>query len=212
MRTIDCQADIAEGLDHLAKADPHLARAMTIAGDLPLRRSQPGFASLAAIVIAQQVSKASADAIQKRLEALVSPLDAGTFLAAGEEAWRAAGLSRPKQRTLAAVAEAVMGGDLDLHGLCRLPADAAMERMTAIHGIGPWTAEVYLLFAAGHADILPAGDLALQAAAQGIFGLPERPTARTLHTMGESWAPWRGVAARLLWAWYACNTGRSAMP
>ncbi len=211
-RTIATTADIAEGLGHLARTDKRLAAAIASAGEVPLRRSEPGFASLASIVVSQQVSKASADAIQKRLEGLIVPLTPGQFLAAGEETWRLAGLSRPKQRTLAAISQAVIDGALDLNGLCDLPAQTAMDQLTAVHGVGPWTAEVYLLFAAGHADIMPAGDLALQAAAHRILGLDQRPTAKELRDLAESWAPWRGVAARLLWAWYGQEAGRAVMP
>lgn len=209
---IAAPADIAQGLAFLREADPRLAAVIDASGEIPLRRSEPGFASLASVVVAQQVSKQSADAIWGRLTALVDPLDPSSFLAGGEETWRKAGLSRPKQRTLVAVSEAVLEGRLDLEHMCRIDGDTALADMTAITGIGPWTAEVYLLFAAGHPDIFPAGDVALQAATADAFGLDERPGERELRFMAESWAPWRGVAARLFWAFYAAKRGREVAP
>ena len=210
--TIDTHDDIAAGLDHLAAVAARLVPVIETAGAVPLRRSAPGFASLARIVIAQQVSRQSADAITGRLNRLVDPLTPEAFMAAGEPAWIEAGLSRPKQRALVAACEAIAGGALDLHTLCARPAREAIRAMTGVRGIGPWTAEVYLLFAAGHGDVFPAGDLALRAAAADAFGLPARPDEKSLRAMAESWSPWRGVAARLLWAFYAARAGRSVMP
>ncbi|WP_306119495.1 MULTISPECIES: DNA-3-methyladenine glycosylase 2 family protein [unclassified Roseitalea] len=210
--TIESHADIEAGLADLARRDPRLAAVRARAGAVPLRRTQPGFAGLADIIIAQQVSKQSAEAISGRLARLVDPLTPDNYLAAGETAWREAGLSRPKQRTLTGICAAIRDDGLDLTGLCALPADAAIAALTAIKGVGPWTAEVYLLFAAGHRDVFPAGDLALQAASATAFGLSARPDEKALRAMAESWSPWRGVAARLLWAYYAQCTGRAVMP
>lgn len=211
-RPVETPADVERGLAFLRAADPRLAAVIDASGDIPLRRSEPGFASLASIVVSQQVSKQSAAAIWGRLTALIDPLDPASFIAGGEEAWREAGLSRPKQRALVAVSEAVLGGRLDLDHMCRIDGNAALAEMTAIKGVGPWTAEVYLLFAAGHPDIFPAGDIALQAAVADAFGLNERPGERQLRIMAKSWAPWRGVAARLFWAFYAATRGRVVAP
>jgi DNA-3-methyladenine glycosylase II len=204
--------DIERGLFYLRRADPRLAGVIAQSGDVPLRRSEPGFASLASIVVSQQVSKQSADAIWQRLVSLVDPLEPAAFLAGGEAVWRAAGLSRGKQRTLVAVSEAVLENRLDLEHMCRIDGEAALAEMTAIKGIGPWTAEVYLLFAAGHPDIFPAGDIALQSAVADAFGFDARPNDRELRRLAESWAPWRGVAARLFWAFYAARRGRNVTP
>lgn len=211
-RTIESRGDIAAGLGHLAAADERLARLAAEVKQVPLRRTDPGFASLAGIIVSQQVSRQSADAITARLTTLVDPLTLENFVAAGEAAWREAGLSRPKQRALASACTAIGDGSLDLHGLCAVEADEAITAMTAVKGIGPWTAEVYLLFAAGHRDIFPAGDLALQAAAADLYELDTRPADKALRAMAESWAPWRGVAARLLWAWYGQRAGRAVLP
>ena len=103
-------------------------------------------------------------------------------------------------------------GALDLHGLCDLPHDAAIAQLTAVRGIGPWTAEVYLLFCAGHPDMFPAKDVALQSAVGDAFSLAARPDEKALAAIAESWAPWRGVAARLFWAYYRATRGRDAIP
>ena len=211
VRRIEVLDDIAEGLEALAAIDPRLAPVIATAGEVPLRLSEPGFASLASIIVSQQVSRASADAILGRLAALVDPLTAEGVLRAGEDIFRQAGLSRPKQKTLLAIGEAVRGG-LDLDHLCRLDADEAMARLTAIHGVGPWTAEVYLMFSAGHPDIFPAHDVALQSAVGQALGIDPRPAAKALYLLAESWAPWRSVAARLFWAYYREMRGRDAAP
>lgn len=203
---------IAAGLDELCALDPRLGRVRQNAGDVPLRLSGPGFASIASIVVSQQVSRASADAIFGRFQRLVDPLTPRAVLAAGEAAFREAGLSRPKQRTLLALARAVAEDGLDLDHLCGLDAEEAIARLTAIHGVGRWTAEVYLLFSAGHPDIFPARDVALQTAVGHAMGIEPRPGEKALAGIAESWAPWRGVAARLFWAYYRGIRGRDAVP
>lgn len=202
MTRISDPTGIDEGVRHLVAADPVLAEIAGQCESVPLRLSRPGFAGLASIIVSQQVSKASADAIFARLIGLIDPLEPAGFLAAGEETWRKAGLSRSKQRTLVVISEAVEAGDLHLEGICRQPAHAAMNDLTAIRGIGPWTAEVFLMFCAGHADIFPAGDLALQEAIRMAYGLKERPGERECRERAERWSPWRSVAARMLWEYY----------
>ncbi len=212
MRRIDSLSDIEAGLEALVLADVRLAEIRSRSHAVPLRRSQPGFESLASIIVAQQVSTASAAAIWGRLKQAINPLTPEAYIAGGDEAWRFAGLSRPKQNTLLAVAQALEEGQIDLHGLCDLPAEEAIATLTAIRGIGPWTAEVYLLFAAGHPDVFPAGDVALQTAVGHAFSHEKRPDTAALRQIARDWAPWRGVAARLLWAYYATIKGREAAP
>ena len=211
MQRIATLQDISAGLDALCALDPRLVRVRGHAGEVPLRLSEPGFESLASIIIAQQVSRASADAIFGRLTGLLDPLTPQAVLAAGEEVFRAAGLSRPKVRALTGAARAASDG-LDLHHLCSLDAKEAIAALTAVPGIGPWTAECYLLFSAGHPDILPARDVALQSAVGHAFGIAPRPPEKMLIRMAESWAPWRGVASRLFWAYYREMKGRDAIP
>ena len=211
MKRIETLEHVEEGLQALVRIDPRLAQVVAQAGEVPLRLSPPGFASLVSIIVSQQVSRASADAILGRLTKLVDPLSAEGILAAGEDVFRAAGLSRPKQKTLLAIAQAVRDG-LDLDHLCLLDADDAMARLTALHGVGPWTAEIYLMFSAGHPDIFPAHDVALQSAVGHALGIDPRPPAKELYRLAESWTPWRAVAARLFWAYYRGLRGREAAP
>lgn len=212
MRRIETLDHIAEGLDALCATDARLGKVRAFAGEVPLRLSEPGFASLASIIVAQQVSRASADAIFGRLRRLIDPLTPEGLLGADEEIHREAGLSRAKQQALIAVSEAIVQDGLDLGELCALEAREAIGRMTAVRGIGPWTAECYLLFAAGHPDVFPAHDVALQSAVGHAFGLESRPGEKSLRRIAESWTPWRGVAARLFWAYYREMRGREAAP
>jgi DNA-3-methyladenine glycosylase II len=212
MQRIETLEHVHSGLDALCAADPRLLRVREMAGEVPLRLSEPGFRSLASIVVSQQVSRASAAAIFGRLTRLVDPLTAKGVLVAGEETFREAGLSRPKQRALLAVAGTVAHDGLDLEHLCGLDAAEAMRSLTAVHGIGAWTAEVYLLFAAGHPDIFPARDVALQTAVGHALGLDPRPGEKALIGLAERWSPWRGIAARLFWAYYRETRGRDAAP
>lgn len=209
---IDTEADVAEGLAALAALDPRLPAIVARAGTVDLRRRPAGFESMVAVVTGQQVSRASADAIFGRLRALADPLTPQAILAGGEVLLRQAGFSRPKIATVLKLSETVASGAIDLEAVADLPSADAVGLLTALHGIGPWTAEVYLLFAAGHPDVFPAGDLALQIAAADALQLPARPAARELATIAESWSPWRAVAARLLWAHYREMRGRDATP
>lgn len=212
MRRIATLTDIEHGLDELCRIDPRLAAVRAVAGEVPLRLVEPGFSSLASIIVSQQVSRASADAIFGRLAALVAPLTAEGMLAADDDIYRAAGLSRPKQKTLRAISEAVASGGLDLLKLTELDAAQAISRMTAVSGIGLWTAEVYLLSAAGHPDIFPARDVALQSAVGHALGIDPRPAEKSLIGLAESWSPWRGVASRLFWSYYSRIKGREGAP
>jgi DNA-3-methyladenine glycosylase II len=211
MQRISTFDDIAAALDALCVIDPRLAKIRVMAGEVPLRLSEPGFRSLLSIVISQQVSRASADAIFGRLVRLADPLTPEMLLSAGDGLFREAGLSRPKQRAVLAVSEAVLDG-LDLSKLCELDAEAAIEAMTRVPGIGLWTAEVYLLSAAGHPDIFPARDVALQSAVGHALGIDPRPGEKALVKIAESWSPHRGVASRLFWAYYREIKGREGAP
>lgn len=198
---IDTDAHVSAAVEALCAADPRLAAVLAVAGQVPLRRRPGGFVGLARVITAQQISDAAADAIWARVTARIDPLTPEAFLAADEEALRAAGLSRPKIRTLTGIAEACCGG-FDLDGLHGLPPDEAIATMVALHGIGRWTAEVYLVFCCGHPDIFPAGDLALQNAVAMAFEKEGRPSEKELRVLAEGWSPWRAVAARLFWAYY----------
>ena len=208
---IKSEQDIEEALGHLIKLDPQLKavlKTVRSAGlKVPLRLRPGGFGGLAEIVISQLVSKASANAIHQRFLSHISPLTPQSYLEAGAEVWKKIGLSRPKQTTLVAISEAIINGQLDLENIGNLQVGDAQKHLVSIKGIGPWSAHVYLLFCEGHRDIFPSGDLALSEAARIIWSLDERPRDKELEQHALKWSPWRGVAARLLWAFYAVNKG-----
>lgn len=190
----DC---VAEGADWLASRDKRFAEALELTGELPLRRRPEGFAELLSAIISQQVSVASANAIWARLSA-AGMVDPAQVVAAGDEALRACGLSRQKIRYAQALAQA----GVDYDALRHMQDEKIIAQLTEIPGIGRWTAEIYVMFSLGRADVFAANDLALQEAARLLFDLPERPKERQMRQMAEAWSPWRAVAARLLWAYY----------
>ena len=206
------EASLAAAAERLRAKDPDLVERLTaIGGRPPLRRREPGFAGLAAIIVSQQVSVASASAIFGRLEARIVPLEAAQLAEATEEDLRACGLSTAKIRALRAAAAAIAEGALDLAGLAALDAEDAHKSLVTVKGVGPWTADIFLLFCLGHPDAFPAGDLALQQAAKLALNLKRRPDAARLERIAERWRPWRGVAARMLWAYYRGVKARSGM-
>ncbi len=208
---INTEDDLRAGIAELVRLDARLAAIHALSGDPPLRRSPPGFDGIVSIIIAQQVSVASARAIETRVRSVFDPLTPEVVADAHDAMFRDAGLSTPKIRTLRALAGAVLAGDLVLDALASLTADEAAARLCSVHGVGPWTADIYLLFCLGHPDAFPAGDLAVQEAARVAFDLTARPSARALSDMASGWRPWRGVAARLLFAYYAAiKQGRVA--
>jgi DNA-3-methyladenine glycosylase II len=211
-RRIDTEADIEAGLSALLAVDPRLEPVAARAGRLPLRRRPGGFAGLASIVVSQQVSTASANAIWGRVAAAYDPFTPQALIRARATRLAGLGLSAPKIRALKEIAKAIADGRLDCDALPDLPADAAHAALCAIHGIGPWTADIYLLFCLGHPDAWPAGDLALQEAARLAFALPVRPSAKETIALADPWRPWRGVAARLLWAYYRAVKQRDPVP
>lgn len=205
-RIIETDACVAEGAAWLSARDPVLARALEESGPLPLRRHPDGFDALMQAIVGQQVSTASARALLARMQAagLTGP---EPIAAASDEALRAAGMSRQKTRYLRALAEA----RLDYAALREAPDAEVMAVLTALPGIGAWTAEIYAMFALGRADVFAPGDLALQESARLLYGLDARPAPRALAEMAQAWSPWRGVAARLLWAYYRVAKGREGV-
>jgi len=202
MGLIRTQDDLDTAMLELQAIDPALARAATAGAWPNLRLRPPGFASLLKIILEQQLSVASANATWARLRTAIEPLTAQAIIHCDDTILLQCGLGRAKTRYAKALAQAVLGGTIELASVTELTPQAAVTYLTQVKGIGPWTAEIYLLFCAGHADILPAGDLALQEAARLLYRMPLRPTADGLRVMGEAWRPWRGVAARLLWNYY----------
>lgn len=196
-RIIETEADIAEGMAWLAARDPRFGAAHDLTGPLPLRRKPEGFAELLGAIVSQQVSVASARAIWGRVEGagLTSP---AAIRAASDDDLRACGLSRPKLRYARALAEA----GIDFDALRHLPDAEVITRLTAVPGIGAWTAEIYAMFSLGRADVFAHADLALQEGARALLGLESRPNERAMRVLAAEWTPWRAVAARLLWAYY----------
>jgi DNA-3-methyladenine glycosylase II len=208
---LDSAEVLSRHLGALIGLDPRLAVIAERAGPFEIRRSPGGFAGLARIVTGQQVSTASADAIWSRFSALPGALDPESYLALSEEMVRRAGQSGGKYRTLRGIAEAIAHGTLDLAPLADMPASEAIVTLTRIKGIGPWTAEIYLMFSAAHPDIFPAGDVALQRATQWALGLDDKPPVRDLIGMARRWSPHRSTAALLLWRYYRAIRNREGV-
>jgi DNA-3-methyladenine glycosylase II len=208
---IHTEADLERAIAALVAADPRWAVVLERGGQPPLRRREGGFAGLAQIIVSQQVSVASAAAIHGRLVAIGDPFDHVSVLRARRDKLVRVGLSGAKIKTLKAIAKAVDRGEIDLHSLADMPADDAHAALIALHGIGPWTADIYLLTCIGHADAWPAGDLALQEAARVAFGLRKRPTTKDMGPLAERWRPYRAVAARLLWTYYRAVKQREGL-
>jgi DNA-3-methyladenine glycosylase II len=194
--------DIKRGMDHLAGICPHMRMIGETIGPPPLRWREHGFPGLVSTITAQQLSVSSANAIRNKLLAKLDPLSPAALLSASEEELRACGLSGPKIRTLRALAEAIVSGALPFDRLAEMPVDEAHAALVKVHGIGPWTAEVYMMFCLGVQDIFAPADLALQEGAKLAMGLETRPTTKEMAAIATRWAPWRAVAARALWAWY----------
>jgi DNA-3-methyladenine glycosylase II len=199
---LNTQVDLEEAVHALVRQDPRLAPVFAIAGMPALRRRQPGYAGLAAIVCGQQVSTASAAAIWARLAAAFDPFHHDSLRKARADRLGRLGLSAAKIKTLKNLAREIAAERLNLDVLANEDADAAHHTLTALHGIGPWTADVYLLFCLGHGDAWPAGDLAVQEAVKIGLGLKTRPTAKQMAPLAEPWRPMRGAAAHLWWSYY----------
>jgi DNA-3-methyladenine glycosylase II len=199
---LNTQADLEAAMHALLEQDPRLVPIFALTGMPALRRREPGFAGLAAIVSGQQLSTASAAAIWGRVSAAFDPFDAAALRRVRAERLGRLGLSAAKIKTLKGVARELATGRLNLDVLANEDADIAHNTLTALHGIGPWTADVYLLFCLGHGDAWPAGDLAVQEAVKIGLGLKTRPTAKQMAPLAEPWRPLRGAAAHLWWAYY----------
>ncbi len=198
------------GLAALMRADPDLA-GIEAAGPLPWRIRPRGFPGLLQAIMAQQISNQAAASIWRRLAATEGALTPQGMLGLGDDALRAAGLSRPKMAHSRALAAAFDDGRLDAEALEAMEDEAAIATISAVRGLGRWTAEVYLLFAHQRMDVFPAGDIAVAGAAAAIKGLSARPGPVELRALAEMWRPHRALAARLLWHHWRFLTGRPAM-
>ncbi|WP_461384191.1 DNA-3-methyladenine glycosylase family protein [Devosia indica] len=207
---IDTPEGVAWHLDALTARVPALQPMREAVGVVLPRVNPKGFAGMAKVICGQQLSVASAAAIWGRYECLPGALAPESYLGLSEEAVRATGFSRGKYVALRVVAEAIVGGELDLAHIDALPAEEATARLVALKGIGPWTAEVYLLFCAAHPDIFPAGDLALLKAAHHGLGLDARPTIKEMIGLAQDYAPHRSAAALLFWRYFAALKNRDS--
>ena len=196
------EATMQQGLAELAVQDDDLGRLWQQQGTPPFWFRDPGFATLVHIILEQQVSLASARAAFDKLLVITAPLTPEKFSALDDVVLKQVGFSRQKTAYGRFLAHAILAGELDLEGLAGLENTAVRAELTKNKGIGNWTANIYLLMALRRADVWPSGDLAVAVAAQQVKGLPHRPKSDELDHLAAQWAPWRSVAARLLWQHY----------
>jgi DNA-3-methyladenine glycosylase II len=208
---LNTQADLDSAIRALVKQDPRLRPILERTGMPALRQREPGFAGLAAIVCGQQLSTASAAAIWGRISAAFDPFHHDALRRARADRLGRLGLSAAKIKTLKNLARELAAERLNLDVLAEEDADAAHNTLTRLHGIGPWTADVYLLFCLRHGDAWPAGDLAVQEAVRIGLGLKARPTAKQMAPLAEPWRPLRGAAAHLWWAYYKVLKARDGV-
>nr|WP_321443100.1 DNA-3-methyladenine glycosylase 2 family protein [uncultured Cohaesibacter sp.] len=202
MERLNDQADLDAALLRLGRLDPRCAPFIDLCQPIPLRRRPGGLGGLLRILLGQQVSVASANAIWQRFEAAYPEMLAPELAKASEEDLRACSLSRPKIRAVTRIAEAFACG-FDPDALHERGLSELRDGLLALHGVGPWTADIYLLFCLGARDVMPSGDLALQVAAAHLVGAEERLSAKQLDALASSaWQPERSAAAHLLWAIY----------
>jgi DNA-3-methyladenine glycosylase II len=189
-------------VERVCGVDPALGAVVAAHGHPPLWNRLPGFPTLVHIILEQQVSLASAQAAFERLLARLGQATPEGLLSLDDAELLAIGFSRQKTRYARGLAEAVLDGSLDLDGLSLLADREVHAGLTALPGIGRWTADIYLVMALLRPDVWPRGDLALEIAAQEVLGLPERPDAASLEVIAEAWRPDRATAARILWHHY----------
>src|SRR6185312_12778509 len=199
---LNTQADLEDAIETLVRQDPRLKPILELAGMPSLRRREPGFVGLAHIVCGQQLSTSSASAIWARLTAAFDPFHHDALRRARAGRLGRLGLSAAKIKTLKHIARELSAERLNLDVLAEEDAEAAHHTLTALPGIGPWTADVYLLFCLGHGDAWPAGDIAVQEGIKVGLGLQARPTEKQMAPLAEPWRPLRGAAAHLWWSYY----------
>ena len=193
---------VAEAAAELALRDPHLSAILETHGTPPLWRRPATFTTLVRIILEQQVSLKSADAVFRRLRASITPFKPTTVLSAGEHHLRKIGLTRQKTAYILHLSSAIVEGNLKLRQLARMSDVDVKTALMQIKGLGAWSADVYLLMAMCRADIWPSGDLALAVAVKELNGLKQRPSFLELEEIAEKWRPHRAVAARMLWQYY----------
>jgi len=197
---IATRADLDEALATLMAADKRLPAIAKQAGEIPfVPRRKHGFEALMSIIVSQQLSVAAADTIFARLKKAVVPFTPERMLATSAEILRACGLSAPKQKHMKTIAAAILDDSLDLKRIRTMRDEDARELLVAVKGIGPWTADIYLMASLGRADIWPVGDVGLQAAVARALKLGKRLNEKQMEKLSQNWRPWRTVAARMFW-------------
>ncbi|MEM9739421.1 MAG: DNA-3-methyladenine glycosylase 2 family protein [Pseudomonadota bacterium] len=203
---------IKQGCERLARKDAALAKAYEEQGVPEWRSSPCSFATLARMIAFQQVSTKAGAAIWGRVEAICATMNAETILSLQDEALRGVGLSRPKVRYVKAIAEAVRSGALCFDTLPLSPRSEAISSLTAIKGIGPWSAEIFMMYATGDLDAFPPGDVGLMESYRLLAGDEDRLDAKAFTERAADWSPDRGVATHLLWAWFNQQRGHEPPP
>ncbi|MGF1513502.1 MAG: DNA-3-methyladenine glycosylase family protein [Elainellaceae cyanobacterium] len=203
---------LRQAVEQVCRLDSDFARVEAQVGPLSVRQWPATYAALVRTITGQQLSALAARAIFARLEALLNPITPENVLACGEESLKQAGLSRTKVATCRALAERVVSGELPLDDLSDWEDSAIVAKLTQVKGIGPWTAEIFMLFCLERLDALPASDLAIQVGYQRLKGLGDRPSAKELRQRCEPLQPYRGVVAHLMWHYYRYATGRVGQP
>jgi DNA-3-methyladenine glycosylase II len=191
-----------KGISQLVDRDRDLARVKSMWGNPPFWTDIPGFSGLVHVILSQQVSLASADAAFARLGEHIEPIHPRSFLTLDDETLKEIGFSRQKIGYVKGLSNSILQGEIDLDEIELLDDDIARGKLLKLKGIGPWTADIYLLMALRRSDVWPSGDLALAKAVQEIMKLESLPNRKELDAKGERWKPWRSVAARILWHYY----------
>lgn len=203
------EADLfAEACDLLASEDENLSAALRRHGPPSFWRRPPGFPTLALLILEQQVSLESGAAVYRRLTEIAGEVSPQSIIELGPGSIKDAGVTRQKAVYLTSLAESVVTGRTDLVAIGRMGPREARDALTEIHGIGPWTADAYLLSALGHIDVLPVGDRALQVGVGELLGMSRPPSSEELETLAEPWRPVRAAAARIVWHSYLSSRGR----
>ena len=193
---------LAHAAKELAMLDSDMARLLKNHGAPPLWGRKPGFATLVRIILEQQVSLASADAMYRRLISAIQPITPESIIDAGALHLRSFGVTRQKAAYFINLAEAIQSGALDLHSLSKESDEKAIEKLVGVKGVGPWTAKIYLLMVLRRPDVWPVGDVALATAVKNLRGWQSRPTQPELTEIAKAWRPHRATAARMLWHYY----------
>jgi DNA-3-methyladenine glycosylase II len=208
--TAPSQARLKAACETLSRADPALAIAYDVTGLPVWRAGEATYAMLARMITHQQISLGAAGAIWARTEALLGEVTPEAVLASDPGDLRACGQSRPKVGHLVSIAESLVTGTLSLPRVCAAPLDEARRELVAVKGIGPWTAELFLLYATGAMDAFPVGDVGLMEAHRLLAAHETRMDIKAFTLHAEAWRPNRGVAAHLLWAWLHMHRGDAA--